>query len=315
MELNMKLFKILLLTVIIAFITIIISFWKADLSSAELEKKYGTPPSSFVIVNDTRVHFRDQGNKLDTLPILLIHGTGASLHTWEKCISKLDKQKRILTLDLPAYGLTGPNPKRDYSISYYVEFLNEFIKKLGITHLIIGGNSLGGMISWNYALQYPEKVNKLILIDASGFSFKSKSKPLAFTLARIPVIKNSLLYISPRFIARKSVENVYFNPELVTDTIVQRYFDLFLREGNRQAFIDRMEEAYSDVNIGNISKIYQKTLIIWGDYDQLIPLTSGHLFAQKLPNNSFVVIKNCGHVPMEEKPDETANAINNFLKT
>ena len=311
----MRILRNISFTLLIALLAIILLFWKADISKADIDKKYGTPPSSFVTVNKMRVHYRDQGNKLDTLPLILLHGTGASLHTWEKCISNIDKKKRIITLDLPAYGLTGPNPEREYSIANYVEFVNDFMEKMGVNRFILGGNSLGGMISWNYTLRFPQKVDKLILIDAAGFKFQSNSKPLAFTLAKIPIIKNSLLYLSPRFVARKSVENVYFDKATVTDTVVERYFDLFLREGNRQAFIDRMAETHKNVNTNLLSKIPQKTLIIWGDHDQLIPLNYGYLFADKLPNNTFAIIKNCGHVQMEEKPEETATNINNFIKS
>ena len=289
-------------------------FWKKDIPSEVLFAKYATPPSAFITIKGMNVHYKDQGNKLDKLPLILLHGTGASLHTWDDCIKKLDSSKRIITLDLPAYGLTGPDPNRDYSISAYISFVEEFVSKLGLSKFILGGNSLGGMISWNYALKHPTKVVKLILIDSAGFKFESKSKPLAFRLARIPVLKNGLLYISPKFVAKKSVENVYFNKSLVTPVIIDRYFDLFLREGNRQAFIDRMTEIYNDVEPENLSKLHQKTLIIWGENDELIPLEYGHLFSQKIMEDTLIVIENCGHVPMEEKYEETAIAINNFLK-
>ena len=214
----LKFLKYLGLALFVFLFVLCVAFWKNDLPLSTLKTKYTSQSSAFVEVMKINVHYRDEGIKNDSVPLVLIHGTGASLHTWEDCIHRLKDSFRIITLDLPAYGLTGPNPDRVYSQEFYVKFINEFLTSIQVDKCIIGGNSLGGAIAWNYTHQYPEKVKKLILIDAAGYPMVSESKPIAFTLAQIPVLKHLLNYITPRFLAEKSVLNVYEDTSKVTET-------------------------------------------------------------------------------------------------
>ncbi|MDP5121596.1 MAG: alpha/beta hydrolase, partial [Spirosomaceae bacterium] len=110
-----------------------------------------------------------------------------------------------------------------------------------------------------------------------------------------------------------SVKNVYGNPELVTEELVDRYFDLTLRPGNREAFVARMQlDSYTDQS-GKIKTLTQPTLIIWGEKDLLIPVENARKFAADLPNNKLVIFPELGHVPMEENPEETVKAVKEFL--
>jgi pimeloyl-ACP methyl ester carboxylesterase len=297
------------------FITVIfVAFWKNDIPLEELKSKYTSPSSSFIEVLQMNVHYRDEGVKNDSVPLVLLHGTGASLHTWEDCVEMLKDSFRIITLDLPAYGLTGPNPDRIYSQEFYAKFINEFLKSIQIEQCIIGGNSLGGAIAWNYAHQYPEKVKKLILIDAAGYPMVSESKPIAFTLAQFPVLKHMLNYLTPKFLAKKSVTNVYEDPSKVNDALVDRYFDLFLREGNRQAFVDRMNFSEYPDYLEKIRAIQTPTLILWGENDKLIPVANAYKFQNDLPNDTLVILDKTGHVAMEEDPERTVEVMRKFLK-
>ena len=134
------------------------------------------------------VHYRDEGNPKHSVPIVLLHGTGASLHRFDDWTAKLKHDYRVVRMDLPAYGLTGPFPDRNYSIDNYVDFLEHFLTARGIKKCILAGNSLGGSIAWNFTIKYPEMVDKLILIDAAGYPTQAKSIPLAFQIARVPVV-------------------------------------------------------------------------------------------------------------------------------
>ncbi len=310
----MKFLKYFGWTLLVFIFVICAAFWKNDFPLEELKSKYTSPSSSFTKVMQMNVHYRDEGIKIDSIPLVLLHGTGASLHTWEHCVSALKNSFRIITLDLPAYGLTGQNPERIYSQEFYVEFINEFLKSIQVDQCIIGGNSLGGAIAWNYAHQYPEKVKKLILIDAAGYPMVSESKPIAFTLAQIPVLKHMLNYLTPKFLAKKSVTNVYEDPTKVTDTLVNRYYELFLREGNRQAFVDRMNFSKYPDYFEKIRAIQTPTLILWGENDKLIPVANAYKFQNDLANDTLVILKKTGHVPMEEAPEQTVEVIRNFLK-
>ncbi len=309
-----KFLKYVGITLFVLVIGICFFYWENDIPLEQLKTKYSSSTSAFVDVMNMNVHFRDEGNKNDSVPLVLIHGTGASLHTWEKSVQMLKDSFRIITMDLPAYGLTGPNPERIYSQEFYVQFIHEFLTTIKVDRCIIGGNSLGGAIAWNYTSVYPSKVKKLILIDAAGYPMVSESKPIAFTLAQIPILKHLLNYVTPRFLAEKSVMNVYDDPSKVTDTLVDRYFELFLREGNRQAFVDRMSFSEYPNYLEKILSIKIPTLILWGENDKLIPVENALKFQADLPNGTLVILDKTGHVPMEEDPERTVEVIRNFLK-
>ena len=309
-----KSLKILFSFIIMLTIGVFILFFHRDISLDKLKLKYANIESSFISVKDIDIHYRDEGNLTDSVPIILIHGTGASLHTFDDWTNKLKSSKRVIRLDLPAYGLTGPFVNRDYSISNYTSFLKEFLETLDVKQCIIAGNSLGGEIAWNFALEKPDIVKKLILIDAGGFPLVSKSVPIAFRLAETPVINKIVRFITPFFVVRSSVENVFFDKSKVTDSLVQRYFDLCLRKGNRQAFIDRLGIGKRN-NYTNITNIKQPTLILWGANDLLIPVENAYKFQNNLPNNKLVILENSGHVPMEENPFESIKHVIEFLNT
>lgn len=305
---------IVLISLAALLILVVILFGHADLPLDDLKEKYAQSPSEFISVEGMMVHYRDEGNPQDSLPIVLIHGTGASLHTFDAWTKALSPEYRVIRMDLPAFGLTGPFLSRDYSMENYVAFIDQFLQAKGIQHCIIGGNSLGGEIAWRYTVEYPRQVEKLILIDAAGYPLSSKSVPIAFKLAKLPIINKLAVYITPRSMIRKSVENVFVDKTKVTESLVDRYFDLTLREGNRQAFVDRMQLERSTDHTALIPTISQPCLVLWGDQDLLIPVDQAQQFHEDLPNDRLVILKGVGHVPMEESPEESVAAVLNFLK-
>jgi pimeloyl-ACP methyl ester carboxylesterase len=279
----------------------------------ELKEKYGSFPSKYVSIDNMNVHYRDEGNPSDTLPLILIHGTGSSLHTFDGWVEILKNKKRIIRMDIPGFGMTGPFPHHSYTINNYVTFIEHFLEAMKIKKCILGGNSLGGNIAWQFTVKNPEKIEKLILIDAAGYPMQSTSVPIAFQVAHIPVLKNILTFITPRFIAKSSVENVYNDKTKVTEEIVDRYFKLTLRAGNRQALVDRQMVLIDTSNLPQIKAIQQSTLVLWGEQDLLIPTKSAYRFHNDLPNDTLVLLKNIGHVPMEESPRESLIPLLHFL--
>jgi len=314
MKTLIKIIKITLTSILVILIVTFMFFGYSDKDVNELSQKYAPYLSQFIEIDGMNVHYRDEGNPRDSIPIVLIHGTGSSLHTFDDWVNSLKKDKRILRMDIPAFGLTGPFPDRNYSIKNYVAFIEHFLASKEIDNCILAGNSLGGEIAWQFTVKNPEKVNKLILIDASGYPFKPESMPIAFTIARIPVINKLLTVITPRFMAKASIENVYADKTKVTESLVDRYFELTLRSGNRQALIDRMTTKFDTIKSSNIKNIQLPTLIIWGEQDKLIPIHNAYRFHDDLPNDTLVILKNSGHVPMEENPKESLEAVLQFLK-
>ena len=197
--------KIILIFISLIIIGIILLFGYRDIPVSELKVNYANNASSFILVDGMEVHYRDEGDLTDTIPIILIHGTASSLHTFDAWTEILKKTKRVIRMDLPAYGLTGPFPDGNYSMAHYTVFLKEFLKALNIKQCVLAGNSLGGQIAWNYALEQPKMVNKLILIDVAGYPLKSKSVPIGFKIGRMPVLNKILTFITPRFIVKSSV--------------------------------------------------------------------------------------------------------------
>ena len=303
-----------LIYLVFLILLIVLLFGHSDIPLNELKAKYALTSSDFMRLEGMDVHYADEGNHSDSLPLVLIHGTGASLHTFNGWTEDLKEDHRVIRMDLPGYGLTGPFPDGDYSMNTYVAFLKAFLDKMKIDRCVLGGNSLGGEIAWRFALNYPEKLERLILIDAAGYPNRESSEPIAFKIAKIPVLKNALKFITPRFVARSSLENVYGESSLVTDDLVDRYFELTLREGNRQAFIDRFAVVKDPGAYQHISLIEVQTLILWGGKDRLIPLELAYRFHDDLPNDTLIILPNLGHVPMEEDPEQSLKPVSYFLK-
>tara|TARA_B110000003_G_scaffold245068_1_gene254599 strand:+ start:676 stop:1596 length:921 start_codon:yes stop_codon:yes gene_type:complete len=276
-------------------------------SFEELAPKYAAAPSEFMEVKGLKIHYRDQGQGY---PIVLIHGTGASLHTWDAWTEELIKTYRVIRLDLPAYGLTGQDPQKRYSSIDYVNLLDAFLDQLGVKEFHLGGNSLGGLVSWLYASYHDQKVNKLLLLNPSGFPFDST--PMVIKLAKTPILNYFVRYITPKSFIKKNLKEVYYNDDLITKENIDRYYDLTLFEGNRDAFIDRSfveRENYTD----RLSLIQSPALVLWGENDEWIPVEDSEKFKAHLNNIKVVIMPKTGHIPMEERPKESVTIALDFL--
>ena len=278
-----------------------------DKSFEEIAPKYAASPSKFIEVKGLKIHYRDQGKGY---PIVLIHGTGASLHTWDEWTEELIKNYRVIRLDLPAYGLTGQDPEKRYSSLDYVNLLDAFLDQLGVKEFHLGGNSLGGLVSWLYASYHDQKVNKLLLLNPSGFPFDST--PMVIKLAKIPILNLFIRYITPKSFVKKNLKEVYYNDDLITNKTIDRYYDLTLFEGNRDAFIDRSLIEREDYT-NRLSLIQSPALVIWGENDEWIPVEDSEKFKAHLNNIKVVIMPKTGHIPMEERPKESVATALDFL--
>lgn len=306
----MKKKLLIALAVVVGFPTLLLlSQLRFDIPVAEVEARYKLKESKFMEIGGMRVHYTDEGMGE---VVLLLHGTAASLHTWQAWVDVLKKDFRVIRVDLPAFGITGPAPDRNYSIDSYVKFVRQFLAGLKIKQISIAGNSLGGHIAWRYTAAYPDDVNKLILIDSAGLP-RLKGIPMPIRLARMPVVGTLARYISPRFLVRNSLKEVYFDRSKVSEELVDRYQTMALREGNRQAFIDRSNQLEEDPGKG-IERIKIPTLILWGRYDQWIPVEQAENFRKKLPWSQVVIYDNAGHIPHEEIPEQTLADAVKFLR-
>ncbi|MBK8670080.1 MAG: alpha/beta hydrolase [Saprospiraceae bacterium] len=308
-----RLYNILLILLTGGLLAVLV-LKEGDKDLLVLKQKYAGAPSAFLQMSGLDVHYREEGPASDSIPIVLLHGTGASLHTYDVWTDILKKTNRVIRMDIPGFGLTGPFTNRDYHIKNYVEFIHEFLDSLGVNKCILAGNSLGGQIAWNYTIKYPQDVQKLILIDAAGLEYNENQPPLAFKIARIPILKNIMTFITPKSLVKKSLQDVYYDKSKVTSQLTDRYFDLTLRSGNRQAMIDRLNTPIDYTAVETIKTIQQPTLVLWGENDYLIPLSCTKIFSALLPKDTLVVIPKCGHVPMEELPFESVKILQKFIR-
>jgi pimeloyl-ACP methyl ester carboxylesterase len=279
-----------------------------------LVARWAPTPSQFMELDGQLIHLRDEGPRSDPAPLLLIHGTSASLHTWEGWARQLSHSRRVISLDLPGFGLTGPNAQGDYSTPAYVDFIQRLMRQLDLPPAIVVGNSLGGEIAWLLAARHPERVKAVVLIDAGGFDFEPEELPLGFRLARMPGVRHLTRYFLPRAAVTQSLQSVYGDPSKVSATLVDRYFELTLREGNREALIRRFEQLNLGAYLPELARVHQPTLILWGGHDRLIPPRWGDAFAQALPGSRLVRFEQLGHVPQEEDPAATLAALEPWLK-
>ncbi len=307
-DLALKLVGILLMLAALAF-----AATKApDRSLESLVPRWAPPPSDFIELDGQLVHYRDQGPSSDPLPLVLIHGTSASLHTWEGWANELAQTRRVISFDLPGFGLTGPNADGDYHDARYVVFVRNLLARLGVGRAIVAGNSLGGEIAWQLALADPARVAGLVLVDAAGQAFEPESLPIGFRIARMPVLRQLMRWVLPRRAIEDSVIDVYGDPSRITAALVDRYYELTLREGNRVALMQRMEQL-APGPVERLPEIQVPTLILWGGKDRLIPPRWGEAFHQAILGSRLVVFPKLGHVPQEEDPAATLAALRDWL--
>jgi pimeloyl-ACP methyl ester carboxylesterase len=287
--------------------------WAPDQPVSALAARWAPPPSKFVEIAGMQVHLRDEGPANDPVPIVLIHGMAANLHTWDGWAERLRDRHRVISFDLPGFGLTGPAPDGDYTTDANVHFIRALLDRLGIERCVLAGNSLGGDIAWETAYAIPDRVERLVLVDAGGYPAASTSVPLGFRLARIPVLNLLTRNLLSRGVIESSLRTVYGDPSKVTPQLVDLYFDMTLREGNRDSLVQRFEQSESGRNADRIGTLKLPTLILWGGRDRLIPQEYAERFHRDIAGSRLVVFDDLGHVPMEEDPARTAAVIDDFL--
>jgi pimeloyl-ACP methyl ester carboxylesterase len=242
----------------------------------------------------------------------LLHDAQSSLHTWAGWTEKLSPKQQVVSVDLPGFGLSAPHPQGSYSAFMYASFLDSFLQKLNLKKVSIAGCGLGAQIAWQFAAESPERVDKLILLDAPGFEEKSNS--LIDWLASTPVINRSLWKVTPRAFVRLSLEDVWADDALVTDSLVQRHFDLSLLPGHRKAFTDRASVRDNRPPIDLIERITAPTLILWGAEDTRISPEHAYDFHKRIRGALLKIYRNTGHWPQEENPVQTAQDVEAFLE-
>jgi pimeloyl-ACP methyl ester carboxylesterase len=192
-------------------------------------------------------------------------------------------------------------------------FMKATLDHFAIEHCVLVGNSFGGWIAWETALAEPGRVDRLVLVDAAGYPLDSVSVPIGFRVAKIPVLNQLVKVTLPRGLVESSLRNVYGDPSRVTPELVDRYFDLTTRAGNREALVQRFRQSPPGVDAPRIAGIRTPTLILWGGRDRLIPPVHAERFCRDIAGSQVVTFDDLGHVPQEEDPERTLAVALPFL--
>ena len=300
----MRLIKTMSLSAILLISTVLLALaayglWAPDLGFAELQKRYGSTSSNVVNVDGMRIHYKDTGPQ-DAPVLLFLHGFGSSLQTWDVWAVTLEQKYRVIRLDLPGFGLTGPSPSNNYSELNDVNSLTQFVDKLGVSELSVIGHSMGGKIAWTFAAAHPDRVKALVLMAPDGFPQPEAigTKPYA-----MPAIMGLMKYCLPRYFVRKSIEPAFANESALDDKMVSRYHDMLRAPGVRTAILERGHQTIYTDPVPRLKKIKAPTLLLWGEEDKMIPSSNATSYAGVLAHSQTVFIPKLGHLLHEEQAD------------
>jgi len=293
---------------IFAVLIIIGSGIRFDVPVEKLKSKYANEHSKFVVVDRLSVHYRDEGKGF---PLVLLHGSPSSLHTWDGTVTELSKRFRVIRLDLPGYGLTGPNSAHDYSLEWNIRFLDSFLTTIGIDSCYMVGHSFGGKLAAEYAYVNSKRVKKLVLIGASGYPVKANDIA-AVKMARNPFLRPIVRYVTPRFFIALNIREAFGQETKVSDATIDRYYDLLLRAGNRATFIAVCNREVEDIS-SHIKELRVPSLILWGNRDTIMPVGYAEYFHRDIPGSRVIVYDGVGHVPQECVPNKVAADMKAFL--
>jgi pimeloyl-ACP methyl ester carboxylesterase len=306
----LKALKIIALALISLILLAALYLWTPDKSKAELEKTYGSPKNAYVSALGVNLHYQDTGPSKNAIPIVFLHGFGASLQTWETWAQALSEDYRVISVDLPGFGLTGEDPSGIYTDQRSVEVLEAFLKELKIAKVVLVGNSMGGKFAWQFAARYPNQVAKLVLISPDGYAspgIEYGKKP------DVPAIADLYRYFFSKTFLAMNLEPAYANPKTLSDALVNRYYDLMLAPGVRGAILARMQQTVLQDPVPSLASIQVPTLLIWGEKDAFIPISNSNDYLKVMPNVKRVSLPNIGHLPQEEQPSIGLAALKEFL--
>lgn len=284
--------------------------WTPDRSRSALEAKYLRAPQDLLDVAGMRLHVRDEGPR--TAPaLILLHGLGASLHTWDPWAGALQDRWRVIRLDLPGHGLSDPDPRGDYTDARSRELIVALMDRLGLAQATLVGHSIGGRIAWGFAAREPQRVERLVLVAPDGFAspgFEYGQPP------EVPMSLGAMRWVLPRPLLRMSLAPAYAEPASLTDDLMTRYHDLMLAPGAREAMLQRMRQTVLEDPVPHLRGIAAPTLLIWGDQDAMIPSANAGDYLRTMPRATLHTLPGVGHLPHEEDPLRSVQALRAFLE-
>ena len=253
----------------------------------------------------------------DGPPIILLHGFGGQIWNWEKQISPLSGRHRLYIPDLLGYGYSD-RPAVDYTPELFIESIRRLMDHVGLRTVSLIGNSMGGGIAWAFALTHPQRVEKLVLIDSMPPdvvpAVRNPSFRRLLAIRNVPILPYLAVGLHTRGMLRATLKEMVFDDHLITDPVVERQYRIGRIEGTPRVMTSTMRQVEAVKRYGAaLSTLDKPTLIIWGDQDEVFPPAVGQELHATIRGSELLVIKESGHMPMWERPDETNRAIVEFL--
>ncbi len=288
---------------------------RPDIPYATLEQRYASPTASHYLdlPGGVRVHYRDEGNPSGPV-LMLVHGYSASSMDWDGWVKALGDRYRIIAPDLPGHGLTRSPKGFQVTPAVQVGVVDAVAQRLNLGRFVIAGSSMGGGVAWRYALAHPDRVSGLVLVDAAGWPPSAASQSggsLIFALMANPVSRAVLKNLDNRPLMRQGLEAAFYDPALVTDAVVTRYFDFARAPGHRDILTQDVMGDFATPE--RLAAIHVPTLVMVGENDLLIPASDGPRFANAIPGAKLILYPGVGHVPMEQIPERSAGDLRTWL--
>jgi pimeloyl-ACP methyl ester carboxylesterase len=301
--------RLLAIAVAVVLIAASVAAYTPDADLATLRARYLASPGDLRTIVGASLHVRDTGPR-DAPALILLHGFGSSLHTWEPWARALDRTYRVIRFDFPGSGLSAPDPTGSYADVRSMQLLAALMDTLRVTRATVIGNSMGGRIAWSFAARYPERVDKLVLISPDGFASPGFEYG---TPAEVPLALPLMRYAMPTSMFRMSLEPAYADQRALTDSLATRYYDLMLAPGARDAMLQRLRQTILTDPVPRLRQIQAPTLLLWGQQDAMIPFSNAADYMKALPHATLVPLPNVGHLPFEESPDASLVPLLRFL--
>lgn len=298
---------------LIAFIALLLLVGAAvyrDVPASEVEAKWARPPSKFVVIDGVRLHYRDEGRGP---AVVLLHANYSSLFMWEPWVAKLRDDYRVIRVDLPAHGLTGPEPNGNYTLERIQTLFERFVDERGLGRFTVVGTSIGGTVAMRYTAAHPERIERLVLISPGSLEARVRGRT---TPANVPRVADLLGYVTPKSFTRFLLTNDYGDPARLSDAVTDEWYDMWMREGNRLAMINLLRQYVSGGVEDKIRAVKAPVLLIWGEKNKRVPLALAYETQKLLENSPEVkleILPGIGHMLVQEAPQQSAQLIRRYL--
>jgi pimeloyl-ACP methyl ester carboxylesterase len=290
-------------------VALVVALWAyRDIPAAELEAKYAGPASRFMTIDGVRLHYRDEGSGP---VVVLVHANFSNLIDWDPWVDALKDRYRVIRFDLTSHGLTGPDPTGDYTLERTMALTEKFLDALGLGRFTIGGTSLGGTVAIRYAAAHPDRVERLILLSPGSLEGREQK-----ARGDVPDAAYVLKYILPRALPEYMLRSGFGDPSKLPEPLVDRWYDMWMREGQREAQLDRLRQYQSGDIEGIVRSIRVPVLLLWGEANRTAKFEQSVEFRELLagaPSLTFISYPGVGHMAVEEAGEAIGRDVRRWL--